>query len=327
MQFRTTFKIEKPPFSFHYQSSFFSVGSCFAQTIAQKLAYYKCSVLANPFGTLFNPISIVRVFSLLGKQENLWQEGFLKNPEQIYYHYDFHSELKSTKLEDLQGLISQKITNTERFIADSQVIIITLGTAWVYEHLQSGRVVANCHKMPQNLFQKRLLSVEEILENFEKTITYLKNKQIILTVSPVRHTKDTLPLNAVSKSVLRLACHYLTQKYENIFYFPSFELLNDDLRDYRFYAEDLIHPNAQAENYIWEHFAETFFEQETLSLFSIWDKIDKQYKHKPFNPHSEAHLQFLHRLKENLLKLSEKMNVSKEIEEVEQSILYLQKNI
>ncbi|MCS6795771.1 MAG: GSCFA domain-containing protein [Raineya sp.] len=318
MQWHTELHItEKIPFLTHAHK-IFTLGSCFAEAMGKKLAENKWQVAINPFGTIYNPLAIFRILRFCGGTEVPQKKFCVQNPEKIWLHYDFHSLLRAETQEILWENIRQKTTEMARFFAKNPVLILTLGTAWVYEI--ENHSVANCHKMPASCFQKRLLSVEEILQDFEYTYPILQEKIIIFTVSPVRHLKDTLPLNSVSKAVLRLACHYLQAKYVNVYYFPAFELVIDDLRDYRFYTDDLLHITPQAENYIWQKFQESYLPTETQKIVESWSKIQRKLQHKPFNPTSEAHQNFLKNLLQELQDMQKYFDVSQEIQEVRSQI-------
>jgi hypothetical protein len=319
--FRTVLQI---PDKFHFithQTPIFSIGSCFAEAIGNRLSANKFQVLPNPFGTIFSPMAIFKIFKILFGKETVWSEGFIENPDKIWYHYDFHSSLRATQRSELESLLKNQILMAQDFLEKTKVCIITLGTAWAYQHIASHRIVANCHKMPQHHFEKILISVEEICKEYDNIAPLLGRYQIILTVSPVRHLKDTLPLNAVSKSVLRLACHYLQEKHPNTHYFPAFEFVNDDLRDYRFYAEDMLHINPQAEDYIWQHFVETFISPSSQDLLKKWAKISRQLHHKPFLVSSEKHQIFLKKLQEELLHISQHIDVKAEMQSVREQLL------
>jgi hypothetical protein len=319
MQWRTELHIaEKYPFLTHTHK-ILTLGSCFADAIGKKLAENKWQVAINPFGTIYNPVSIFRLLRFCAGVELPQSKFCVENPEKIWFHYDFHSALRAETQETLWQNIREKVSQTAQFFANTSIILLTFGTAWAYETAEK-HLVANCHKMPASLFQKRLLSVEEILTDFEQSVSILQGKKVILTISPVRHLKDTLPLNSVSKAVLRLACHYLQEKYENVHYFPAFELVMDDLRDYRFYTDDLLHVTPQAENYIWRKFQETFMPTETQKMLAEWQKISQKIQHKPFNPKGEAHQKFLKNLLQELQAMQKNLDVSKEIAEVQRQI-------
>jgi hypothetical protein len=209
-------------------------------------------------------------------------------------------------------------------IPQTSNLILTFGTSFIYKLLNPQVYVANCHKMPKNLFEKELLSVKDICRGFAVLYRELKeinpNLRIILTVSPVRHTKDGMAENQVSKSILRAACHYLTTDYEDVEYFPSYEIMMDDLRDYRFYKPDMIHPNEVAEQYIFEKFSETYFDENLKDFIKKWQPIQKALAHRPFDEKSESHQKFLKKLLKDLQEISTLVNVEKEISEISFSL-------
>lgn len=316
MQFRTELMIPQAAEAITHKSRLLLVGSCFADEVGQRLTDDKFQALVNPFGTIFNPLS---VFELL--QKSLSREPLQTMPVErdgLFFHYGLHSRYFADSAEAVQELARRQLRQTADFLqisADSDKwLIITLGTAWIYELADSGVPVANCHKMPAQLFHKRLLQVEEIVAAFQKLYAVLPaDWRLILTVSPVRHIKDTLPLNTVSKSVLRLAVHQITEKFPQIAYFPAYELLLDDLRDYRFYAEDLLHPSKQAVNYIFDKFAATYFREPTLQLIQQWQKIRQGLAHRPLQANSDAHRRFLEQLSQKLAEIAPYLDVSEEI--------------
>ena len=206
-------------------------------------------------------------------------------------------------------------------LAHTDLVILTFGTVFVYQLKANGEMVANCHKVPQKQFDKKLLSVEEIVSGFqaikEKIEKLNPNIRFLLTVSPVRHTREGLPQNNLSKSILRMACHELCEAHSNVSYFPAYEIMLDDLRDYRFYEKDLIHPNEQAQDYIWQQFSQTHFDDETLSFVNEWSKVKSALAHKPFDAQSEEHQQFLKATLKKLQNLSGQVDVSEEIERLQ----------
>jgi len=205
--------------------------------------------------------------------------------------------------------------------------MITYGTAWVYRRKDNASIVANCHKQPASSFDKSLLSVDEVMASFQDFYQQLKainpKVNIILTVSPVRHLKDTIPLNAVSKSVLRLACHQLSERFSDLYYFPAFEIVTDDLRDYRFYKADMIHPSKEAETYIWAKFVEVFGTEDFIQFIPRWEEILTAFAHKPFYPETEAHQRFLGQLLQKLKHLQSLVNVDFEVKSVQNQIKIL----
>ncbi len=320
--FRTTFQIPSSKHKISLDSHTLTVGSCFADVVGNQLRDNKLDVLVNPFGTLFNPLSIFKILSPSYTQadERLYVEN-----QKMWFHYDFHSQFISNSKGNLEAQINQTLFAINSLLPTTNYLLITFGTAFIYRLLNPQTYVANCHKMPNNLFEKELLSVKDICKGFAILHKELKeinsDLQLILTVSPVRHTKDGIPENQVSKSILRAACHYLTTDYEDVEYFPSYEIMMDDLRDYRFYKPDLIHPNEVAEQYIFEHFAETYFDENLKDFIKEWTSIQTSLNHRPFNEKSENHQVFLKKLLEDLMKISQKVDVREEVNFVRQKII------
>ncbi len=294
--FRTELNITPSTREINLKDAILTIGSCFSDSIGKQFIQNKFNALANPFGTVYNPISITKLLQLAINEQSPDESSYLKN-ENLYANYDFHSAFSSSNPEQLESKIQNVISNTHKHLKESRFIIITLGTAFVYDRIDTGETVANCHKVSAKKFTKRLLSQKEILSSFDKLSKSIlelnKDINIILTVSPVRHIKDTLELNNVSKSVLRLACHTLCQQQDHVRYFPSYEILIDDLRDYRFYKSDMIHPSNEAEEYIWNKFRDTYFDDQTNKFIKEWSKLRLAVDHKPFNVTSSKHQQFL----------------------------------
>ncbi len=309
MEFRTVLALKPNDFpKISLQSPVLSIGSCFAERIGLRLAETKFAVQPQALGTLFNPLSIFKLLDKKAIQQD-WTQGLCQNAEGVWHHYDFHSSLTALQAEALLQDITLRLQSLQTAWQKTHTLILTFGTAWVYT-LQ-GQIVANCHKMPSKLFEKRLLGVEEIIRHFERI--YEKDKTYLLTVSPVRHLKEGLPQNQVSKSVLRLACHLLAERYPNVYYFPAYELLLDDLRDYRFYEADMLHPNVQAENYIWERFLEVCTDAHTRSIVQQWQRLRQSLAHRPFQPQSQAHRHFLEKLLQDLEALATQLPLEEEI--------------
>ena len=285
-----------------YSSQLLLLGSCFSENIGAKLSYYKFQGIQNPFGILFHPLAIERIIEKSVNQEFFTEEDVFNENEQ-WHSFDAHSSLsnpsKAQIIEDLNNAISR--TSTQ--VNTASHIIITLGTAWVYRKTSSNKVVANCHKVPQSNFTKELLSVEEVVKSLKQVITFVQSVnptvQFIFTVSPVRHLKDGFLENQRSKAHLIAAIHQVLNE-DRVSYFPSYELMMDELRDYRFYAKDMIHPNETAIEYIWEKFVEVWLASNTSSTMKKIEKVQKGMLHKPFNENSDQHQKFLVKL--NVLK-------------------------
>lgn len=324
MNFRTELLIPPSPFRIGLHSQLLSIGSCFAEVIGQQLTLNKLAVSVNPFGTLFSPLAICKVLELsLGKQA-LDERLFVQTPDDVWVHYDFHSSLRATTPEALQEQIKQQLEHTRRWIVGTNVLLLTFGTAHAYRLLTPPSYVANCHKQPKAVFERDLLSVKDICRGFASVYQVLKetnpNLRIVLTVSPVRHTNDGIPQNALSKAILRAACHYVEADFADVAYFPSYELMMDDLRDYRFYKADLIHPNEIAEAYIFEKFAEAYFEPALQTFVKEWRDVRKALQHRPFNPDSATHQQFLRNTLHKLRALHTSVEMSQEIATLERQL-------
>jgi hypothetical protein len=292
MQFRTTVKIESLKQKIGHNDSILSLGSCFADNIASRLAAAKFQITASPSGVLFNPESIASAIERYSRAAAPTAEE-LREGDEGWYSFDFHSSLSHSEREVALAQMQQAVEQGAEALAKAKVVIVTFGTAWVYRFKENGRVVANCHKQHQSLFSREMLSIEEIVERYAPLMEgVLAGKKVIMTVSPIRHLSDGLEANSLSKAILRVAIDKLAERYDNVHYFPSFELLNDDLRDYRFYADDMTHPSAVAVDYIWERFEDYAFSAATTDIIKRLRKIADAVAHRPLNADTEAHRNF-----------------------------------
>ncbi len=289
-----------------YNSKLLLFGSCFSENIGNQFSYFKFQSSQNPFGILFHPIAIENLITNAINKKKYTEKDLIYQNE-IWHSFDAHSNLSSLDQKEILHNLNSAISATHQQIKNASHIIITLGTSWVYRHIESDKIVANCHKIPQKKFLKELLSVDEIIASLQSILVLLKSVNpdvnIIFTVSPVRHLKDGFIENTQSKSHLITAIHEVIEPRTHTHYFPSYEIMMDELRDYRFYAEDLIHPNKTAVNYIWERFLATWFSDETTSTMKEIDVIQKGILHRPFNESSEQHQQFLKNLKLKIEKI------------------------
>ena len=294
-----------------YNANILLLGSCFVENIGDKLSFFKFQNLQNPFGILFQPKAIESLISNAINQKVYSEKDIFFFNEQ-WHCFEAHSKLSSSSKEELLLSLNGQLKLTKQQINKSTHVIITLGTAWAYRFIESKSLVANCHKVPQKQFSKELLSVEEIvasLQHIVKLIQSVNSKvSIIFTVSPVRHIKDGFVENTRSKSHLLTAIHqFLNQKtlYANqqSFYFPSYEIVMDELRDYRFFAEDMVHPNQLAVSYIWEKFQEVWIATDATKTMVLVEEVQKGLQHKPFNPNSEAHKKFTQNLEQKITQL------------------------
>lgn len=323
MQWFTEISIPKSPSPISHSSKILSMGSCFAQTIGQKMLDSKLDILVNPFGTIFHPNAIADLLEA-GISGNQPDENLISERDGLFFHYSAHSDLVGNSKKELLEKLNLQTKLTGEYLKTGTHLILTLGTAWVYEFKKTQTLVANCHKQPSDFFQKRLLSLDEMkmsLKNlFSKLSTFNPNLKIVLTLSPVRHIKDGIPGNQLSKSLLRVLCSDLEKESENLSYFPAYEIMMDELRDYRFYKSDLIHPSEQAENYIWDKWAGALFTPLTQKKVNQISKIKTELNHRPLNPKSEAHRKFLQNLLQKLEQLNTEIDFSKEIEVTKQSL-------
>jgi lysophospholipase L1-like esterase len=320
MQFRTELTLSPSREKLALDARVLTIGSCFAEVLGYHLAKNKVSTLTNPFGTIFNPLSMLRLLQQTLDNQSPDETLYVQH-QGVWFHYDFHSSLWDLSREALASKLEQRLLQVRIWLTNTDWLMLTFGTAYgYYLNQEELRLVANCHKTPNPQFTKALLNVAQIMDAFEALHSRLQtinpSLQVILTVSPVRHTRDTLPLNQVSKSVLRLACHYLEEHHESVKYFPAYELLLDDLRDYRFYEADLIHPNQTGQDYILEKFSQTYFDQNLLDFVAEWQKIRAGLAHRPLQPGTENHRLFLENLLQKLQKLAEKVDVRTEMEQI-----------
>jgi lysophospholipase L1-like esterase len=313
MQFRTELTPDPLPQPLQLTDRIVTLGSCFAATMGQQAADHKLSVLNNPFGTVFNPVSLANLIHLALTGEAPDERLYLER-DGLWFHHDFHSSFHASTRAELQTQLIDTLAGVGEALRRADWLWITLGTAVVYRHRATQRVVANCHKQPGQQFEKYVCALEPVQDELTRLVNYLQKVspklRILLTVSPVRHIKDTLPLNEVSKATLRLAAYELTVWHEHVHYFPAYELLRDDLRDYRFYEADLLHPNALAHAYIWEKLVQTAFAPDLQAFVHEWASIRQALAHRPLNPDGPAHRQFRQQLNERITALSRKVNMT-----------------
>tara|TARA_B110000046_G_scaffold15690_1_gene15021 strand:- start:31019 stop:31993 length:975 start_codon:yes stop_codon:yes gene_type:complete len=320
--FRTIFEPKPASIKLSHQSKIYLSGSCFAENIGKKIKELKFPVLINPFGISYNPTSIHQSICL-----NIASKVESKASEGIHFSYDLHSELNSNSEQNFRINIQQAIDNQHNFLKTQGTIILSYGTAWVYEEKATGKIANNCHKQPPKLFTKRLLSVKEITDSWKVAKKYLDEnypcKNYIFTISPVRHLKNGFRENQLSKSILHLAVEEICNDESKCHYFPAYELLQDDLRDYRFYKEDMLHPNETAVEYIWESFAESYFSKGTRLINQQIEKFNTSLQHRAFQPDSAKHQKFLLNLKSKIkaFQMANDLDLQTEIDFLKQQIL------
>ncbi len=295
MDFRAAFTPRPFGTLINYRHKLLLAGSCFTENMGDKLRQHKFGVLENPHGILFNPVSIARSVTT-------YIENKRYTADDLFYHHELWGSWDHhTRFSDInQAVCLEKINRSQEeahtFLKEADWVLLTLGSAFVYE-LENKRVVANCHKVPADKFNRRLLAVEEVLSVLDNLIHRLlmfnPKLNIIFTISPVRHLREGFIDNNRSKAVLIQAVHHLVGKFNKLFYFPAYELVIDDLRDYRFYAEDMVHPNYLATNYVWEKFIATCIDLPTAAMMKQVYALRAALVHKPFNPQSNEHKKFL----------------------------------
>lgn len=313
MKLQTTIPLVVSDNPISYQSKLLLLGSCFVGNIDEKLDYYKFQLTQNPFGILFHPLAIENLLER-ALHEKMYQEEEIFEQDGIWFCFDAHSDLRSYDKNILLNQLNQRLKGTKLWLQSSSHIIITLGTAWVYRNNENGKIVANCHKVPQNQFSKELQSVESIKKSLQRIIGLIESintsTKLIFTVSPVRHLKDGFIENQRSKAHLITALHQ-TLKSKNTAYFPSYEIMMDELRDYRFYGKDMVHPNQLAIDFIWEKFKSIWIAAEVFPTMEEVGTVRKGLLHRPFNPDSQAHQKFIKALQTKITYLQKRYSFMK----------------
>ncbi len=311
MEFRLPLLLPSSALKLSQHNSILLIGSCFTENIGNKLNSYLFDVHQNPHGILFNPISVSESLQQIIDGYNV-QDKNLFCLNEAWHNWDFHSRYSAPSAAQAAINMNTSILNGEQFLKKCDTVMITLGSAWIYEltaaapaHNSSG-VAANNHKANANWFAKRLFQQNEIVATLQAVFEQLVVKnpaiQIILTVSPVRHVRDGYVDNNRSKATLLLAVHQLVEAMQHVHYFPAYEFVIDDLRDYRFYADDMVHPNYMATNYVWDKFCQHYFSKDVQALNEQINTINAAMAHRPFNAASKAHNDFkkamLHKVNE-----------------------------
>ena len=316
--FRTEWTLPKGKFLLNHQQNILLMGSCFSENIGHRLQKYKFVSLINPFGILFNPASITQALELMDQQE-IFTEDDLLFFEEKWLSLFHHTQFSHTSRTHCLSAINSAFATGSTLFKKLDCIIITLGTAFVYEYKKTHTLVANCHKIPAQEFNRKLLDLTEICAYLERAIIVLKKQnpaiKILFTVSPVRHWKDGVLDNQKSKSLLHLAVRHFSEQDDTIDYFPAYELMMDDLRDYRFYEADMLHPNKMAVDYIWEKFTASHTSDKTQILLTKLQKINRSLQHRPRHIGTKKHQDFLQNLWLNLEVLQKEyafLNLEKE---------------
>ena len=309
MQFRTEIKFDSPSFVINHHDKILSIGSCFAENIGRKLDEYKFNILSNPFGVLYNPASISNSIELAIQNKELSNDDFVFNQSEWHsflHHSDFSSEDKNKLITETNS----SFRKCHDFLLNVDIVIVTFGTANVYRYKKSGRVVSNCHKIPQSEFIQNLLTIDDVANYcnsiIENIISVQPQTKFIFSVSPVRHVKDGFIKNTKSKATLILGIEKAINNSPNCFYFPSFEIFIDDLRDYRFYKEDLVHPNDFAIEYVWNIFKEKMLSQKCKVILDEINPVVQAAKHRIRNPKSLESQKFIKQMLSKIQSLKNK---------------------
>ncbi len=296
MQFRTEIPVPHASIELSHTQSGLLVGSCFTTNIGTRLAEAKFPVMVNPLGTVYNPVSVATVVDILtGKRQFTESDVFFANG--VWQSFLLHTDFSGLSKEEVLARCNEKIALFQEQFKNLDYAFFTLGTAWVYELVATNQIVCNCHKMPANQFRRKRLAVAECVSVLQAMVESLKalnpKVEILFTVSPIRHWKDGAHENQVSKATLLLAIEELQKQQSSVGYFPAYELLMDDLRDYRFYDDDMLHPNKQAVEYIWQKFADYYFSEATKTLVQKLVSVRRAVEHRPFNAKSQEYVTFV----------------------------------
>ncbi|WP_372645856.1 GSCFA domain-containing protein [Ancylomarina sp.] len=324
--FRTKVSIPRSEFDFGYQKNAVMMGSCFVENIGAQLKSYKYQVDVNPFGVIYNPVSVCNSLRLL-MEEKEFLEDDLNFHNDLWFSFYHHSKFSNSDLSLCLSDINDSIKKSSQELKEADFLFITFGTAWVYELLSSGNIVSNCHKLPAKDFNRYRLDVDEIVPIYKDLLVELlvfnPKIKVVFTVSPIRHWKDGANGNQLSKATLLLAVEQLSELFNQVSYFPSYEIVMDELRDYRFYAEDMLHISNAAIKYIWQRFSETFLSDTSIEIQKKVEKFILASNHRPFNVNSDSHQAFI---KSSLIKLQEFIKVNPYID-MDDEIQKLERNL
>lgn len=277
MKLQTIVDIAPSKWKIGYEDKILMLGSCFSDEIGEQMQQRYLNVTCNPFGTLYNPLSIAQAMQMTEVPQLVEHEG-------LYHAMSHHGSFSRANQHEAEQAIRASIETMQQALKEATVVIVTFGTAWVYE--MNGEIVGNCHKLPESCFTRRRLSIEEIVAAWRPILDRYPDKHWLFTVSPIRHIRDGLHENQLSKATLLMAVEQLSSlegRSGGVLYFPSYEILLDELRDYRFYADDLVHPSSLAVNYIWERFVDTFCTPQTKNELVLQLKRWKHEHHLPLH--------------------------------------------
>ena len=320
MNFRTQVELPERETEIRHSERIMLFGSCFAENIGNLLKENKFRCDVNPFGVLYNPLSIANALNqiLEGKE---YEEEDLFFSGGLWHSWMHHSDFSAPSQEEALALMNFRLAKAKENLAKADWLVMTWGTAYVYIHQEMQKVVGNCHKQPDKTFRRLMLNAEAFVEECRGVLKKCRevnpNLKVLFTVSPIRHAKDGMHGNQLSKATLLLAIDEICRTCPDCFYFPSYEIIMDELRDYRFYADDMIHLSSKSVEYIWECFSRCYFSKETQAVMKEWMEIKKALDHKPFRPDSDAYRAFLSQIVLKIMQMKEKfpyLEVQKEME-------------
>lgn len=278
------------------------MGSCFVEHMGERLRYFQFQTTENPFGVIFQPLALEKLLERACRLQD-YDKADLFQHQELWKCFEVHSDLNALSSEILMANLNARLLETHDALRAATHVVITLGTAWAYRYRDTGALVANCHKVPQQSFEKELLPIAAIKSSLEHMYELIREMNpgaaVIFTVSPVRHLRDGFVENQRSKAHLIAALHqFLDESPEYCFYFPAYEILMDELRDYRFYASDMVHPSDQAVSYVWEKFCASWLDQQCIPVMKEVEQLRRGLAHRPFNPDAAAHKRFIAQLEE-----------------------------
>ena len=304
--FRTEIRLKPSAWKIRHTDHFWSIGSCFAEHLHSKLSSGGFNCFSNPCGIVYNPVSLLDQIDRCIRAEPYTEEDLIRHGglfHGLYHHGAFSSPDESVAL----ARMNESLLQGHQDLMKTDVLMITMGSAIGYFYKPNGKLLANCHKIPAGEFDRKFLTPEDIVEKFSKIVQKLQACQpginIILTISPVRYLKEGFTDNSLSKSVLVLAIHQILKKFKHTHYFPAYEILLDDLRDYRFYKGDMVHPNEQAVDFIWAKFMASYFDEPATKTWEAVHELNLARCHRPLHPDTHAHRQFLSELEMKILEM------------------------
>jgi len=325
-KFRTIVEFPASGEKIGYNSRCLFMGSCFTEEIGGRMLSHKFPVMINPFGTLFNPASICDNLEMLIEGKVFSKDDLLMH-NGMWFSFSHYTGFDRPDQQECLSVLNKSLQDASSWIRQCNYILITLGTAWTFIYNATGKLVANCHKLPSADFTRRLLDPEEICERFDHMLTALKKinpgAQVIFSVSPVRHLKDGAVNNQLSKSILLLSIHRLMKKHSTISYFPAYEIFMDELRDYRFYAADMLHPSETGSSYVWERFCDSWLDEASKNIMAGVTAVLKAFAHRP----GQTDLPNLKKFSENLLKQIDQLTLSNPILDFSPEIAILRERL